>query len=126
MATQAFASRNTKVGDVVKHEYEAATGYCRELRTVTVTATTAVGTVLAGAAAVLVASTSSADGIVVDERVYEYRKTPGSYTLAVLVRGPAIVADASLTFGADVDTKAEKDAVIAVLDGLGIKSGYQV
>lgn len=115
MATQAFDARKTKVGDVVKHEYEDSTGYCRELRSVTVTATTAVGTVLNGAAAVLVAGTASADGVVVDERVYEYRKAPGTYTLAVLTRGPAIVGNKNLTYGADVDTGAEKLAVNAAL-----------
>lgn len=122
-----IATRNVKQGDVIKHEYEPSTGYCRELRSVTVTATTAIGTVLNGAAAVLVAGTASANGVVVDPKVYEYRKVPGTYTLAVLKAGPSIIGDANLTYGADVDTKAEKDAVNAALTAnTGIKVAVQV
>ena len=125
MATQAFNSRKTLVGDVVKYELPEK-AYTRELRSVTVTATTAVGTVLAGAAAVTVATTANADGIVVDERVYEKRLVPGTYSLAVLVRGPAIVGDLKLTYGADVDTTAEKNAVVAVLKAKNILVGNQL
>lgn len=125
MPTQAFNARKILEGDVVKHEY-ADKAFTRELRSVTVTATTAVGTVLAGAAAVTVATTANADGIVVDTSVYEKRLVPGTYTLAVLVRGPAIVGDLNLTYGADVDTVAEKAAVAAVLKAKNILVGNQL
>lgn len=122
MATGLIASRPTKVGDVLKHEYDPATGYCRELVTVTVPAAgLPVGAVLESTSVsgkynlVAVATTANADAVLIDVRVNDETVVDGDFELAVLTRGPAQVADESLTFAADIDTPAEREAAFAAL-----------
>ena len=119
MTTGLIDTRPTKVGDVLKFEYEPSTGYTREEVTVTVTEGMEVGAVLESTSVagkytlVAVATTADADGVLVDNSVNEL--AAGDATLAVLVRGPAGVADKSLTYAADVDTDVEKAAVWTAL-----------
>jgi hypothetical protein len=128
----AIASREMKLGNLLKCEYGATHGYCREAKTVTLTPTSAIGDVLytASGKGVLVdqANTASADGILVEPTLYTLRPKTGTLDVvaAVLVRGPAIVADGGLKFNADINTAAEKTALYAVLEGLGILVRKQV
>ena len=128
----AIATREMKLGNLVKSEFGTAHGYCREVKTVTLTPTSTLGDVLYTASdkEVLVdqANTASASSILVEPTVYKLRPTAGTLDVqaAVLVRGPAIVADGALTFNADINTDAEKLALYAVLEGLGILVRKQV
>ena len=122
MATGQLNTRPTKVGDVLKHEYTPCTGYCRELVTVTVPAGgLEVGAILESTSVagkytlVAVATTANADGVLIDNRVDDELTVGADFELAVLVRGPAQVADKSLSFAADVDTDPEKQAVFTAL-----------
>lgn len=47
-------------------------------------------------------------------------------TVAVMWRGPSMVKDAGLSYGSDVDTTAEKQAVQAALEGRGILVATQI
>lgn len=130
-STGLIATRQTKVGDVLKHEYVPSSGYTRELATVTVTSGMEVGAVLestsvAGKYTLVAAATAgNADGVLIDERVYD-DLAAGDHTLAVLVRGPAVVANDSLSFAADVDTDPEKQAAFDALKAAGILVFEQV
>lgn len=127
-STGLIATRQTKVGDVLKHEYVPSSGYTRELATVTVTAGMEVGAVLESTSVsgkyTLVAdlTQADADAVLIDERVYDDLEA-GDHTLAVLVRGPAIVANDSLSFNADV---ADPTVALAALKAAGILVFEQV
>jgi len=135
MATGQIGTRGTKVGDVLKNEYDPQSGYCREDVVVTVTAGMEVGAVLESTSVagkytlVTVATTANADGVLLDESIYAVDQTslPADFTLAVLTDGPSQVSDGALSYGADVDTQPEIDAVITALVGnTGIKTRPQV
>lgn len=126
------AIRDTKAGDVIKHEYAPQNGYCRELVEVDLKKDTVIGSVFVVSTGELVAVATSAEKlcVVVDPAVYNLRPTSGSATntvkVACLVRGPAIVGDLKLVYGVDVDTDAEKAAVAAQLKSQGILVEKQV
>lgn len=128
----AIATRADKLGNLVKYEQGTNHGYCRENLTVTLTPTSAIGDVLydnAGNLALVdVANTNNASAVLVDTTVYDLRPSTGTsnVTMAVMVRGDAILADDALNYAADVDTANEKAAVNAVLEGLGILVRTQV
>ncbi len=123
MATGKISERPTKVGDVLKNEYEPGSGYCREEVTVTIPAGgISVGAVLESNSVsgkytvVALAETANADAVLIDDSVWDTDTyTPGDHTLVCLVRGPAIVADKSLTAAADITTGVQKDALYAAL-----------
>jgi hypothetical protein len=118
-----IATDAQRVSNVVKHEYDPSTAYCREVVSVAVVSGMKVGAVLdnaTNAALVTVANTANASYVLIDPSVNVKQATPGNYNLLVLARGPAIVADAALSYAADVDTQPEKDAVNAVLKAKGI------
>lgn len=122
MATGLIATRPTKIGDVLKHEYDPQTGYCRELVTVTVPAGgLEIGAVLESTSVsgkytlVAVATTADADAVLVDTRVNDDTVVGGDFQLAVLTRGPAQVADKALSFAADIDTDPERQAAYTAL-----------
>ena len=132
MATGKNSTRPTKVGDVLKHEYDACSGYVRQNVTVTIpTDGLSVGAVLENttdaARYILVdaANVANASAVLLDVTVYDSLPA-GDYSLAVLVRGPSIVADDSLTFAADVDTPTERAAAIEALASRGILTKEQV
>lgn len=125
MATGLIGARGTKVGDVLKDEYKAYTGYTREDAVVTVTADMEVGAVLESTSVAgkytltTVATGGNADGVLIDSEVYNIDPAtvfPADFTLAVLVDGPAQVSKEALSFGADVDTQPEIDTVVAALE----------
>ena len=115
--------------NVVKHEYGADFAYCREAVTVNDTAgTLAIGTVLGKVTvtgkykrAVQSASDGSQNAAAI---VYAAKTIPGTTDTAVLclVRGPSGVSKAGLVLDATYDLQAEKDAVYASLNALGIQT----
>lgn len=128
----AIATREDKLGNLVKYEQAPEHGYCREVKSVTLTPTSAIGDVLydvSGHLAIVnVANTANTEAVLVDTNVYKLRPSTGTSNvdMAVMVRGGAILADGALNYAADVDTAPEKAAVNAVLEGLGILVREQV
>lgn len=114
-----LATSSTRFSAVVKHEYQPTLGFCRDTLTVNETAalTYPVGTVLG-----LVTATgkykrveaSAVDGSQVAAAIVIADALGNSGDIAVaaatdtkvlaITRGPVIVADAGLTFGASVST----------------------
>ncbi len=130
MATGLIASRPTKVGDVLKHEYAPATGYTRRKVVVTVPAGgLEIGAVLESTSVagkytlVAVATTANANAVLIDTLANDDTTVSGDFEMAVLMAGPSQVADKSLSFAADVDTDLEKQAVY---DALLANAGIQV
>lgn len=114
-----IATSTLGLSSVLAHEYEPAMGYCREVVDVTVVSGMKIGAVLSNTGAlVTVATTANASYVLIDERVKDL--APGTHKLLVLARGPVILKDYGLSYGADVDTTAEKDAVHAILKGKGM------
>ncbi len=131
MATGLIASRPTKVGDVLKHEYAPATGYTRRKVVVTVPAGgLEIGAVLESTSVagkytlVAVATTANATAVLIDTLANDDdTNIGGDFEMVVLMAGPSQVADKSLSFAADVDTDLEKQAVY---DALLANAGIQV
>lgn len=133
MATGLIASRPTKIGDVLKHEYLPSTGYCRAVGTVVVPSEgLPIGAVLESTSVagkytlVAEATLSNADAILIDVTANEGATVDGDFELAVLLRGPSQVADDSLTFAADVATPAERQTAYDALLTAGIEVLEQV
>ncbi len=126
------ATREDKLGALLKYEEAPEHGFCRKTLTVTLSPTSEIGDVMydnAGNYALVdVANTASAAAVLIDTNVYSLRPSTGTSNVAVacLVRGSAIVADDMLNYAADVNLDAEKTAVNAVLEGLGILVREQV
>tara|TARA_R100000541_G_C1897352_1_gene83975 strand:+ start:32263 stop:32667 length:405 start_codon:yes stop_codon:yes gene_type:complete len=130
MATGLIASRPTKVGDVLKHEYAPATGYTRRKVVVTVPAEgLEIGAVLESTSVagkyilVAVATTANANAVLIDTLANDDTTVGGDFEMTVLMAGPSQVADKSLSFATDVDTDVEKQAVY---DALLANAGIQV
>lgn len=130
-----FATDNgARFSSVVKHEYEPATSYCREVVTLNdVAQTLKVGTVLGKVTATgkyKKLEATAADGSQNAAAIYLGDTLGFSADLAVaattdtkilvMVRGPALISKAGLTFGASVDTQGELDAAYAQLAALGM------
>lgn len=115
----ADATRQPKLGDVVKKELWPEVNYCRDTGTVSVTSDVVVGTCLelSGSTYIEVVSGTESDtaAILIDKDVYNYSSgdTP---TLGLLVKGPAVVAENALSM-ADSATEAD---VITALEALDI------
>lgn len=124
-----IATDSTRYSAVVKNEFEPASGYCRESVTLNDTAQTLkVGTVLGKVTATgkyRVALSASADGSQTPAAILiaDASGNSGDIVLAnatdtkaiVLVRGPAIVADAGLTLGTGITAGAAKTALAALV-----------
>jgi len=127
-----LATREDKLGNLVKMEFGTEQGYCREMKTVTLTSASQIGDVLVDNAGnlelVAVATTGSAEAVLADTNVYSQRPATGTSVveMSVLVRGPVIVADGALKYNADINTASEIAALHAVLEGLGILVREQV
>lgn len=114
-----IATEGQRLGNVIAHEYEPATAFCRDVVPVTVVEGMTIGAVLDNAGAlVTVATTANAAYVLIDESVKDL--AAGAHDLLVLARGPVILKDAGLSYGADVDTDNEKAAVNAVLKAKGL------
>lgn len=119
------ATDRARLSNWLKHVYDPSSGYCFEtLAKSSVPANAVQGSVLTTAGAlVAVATTANAAYILMED--LNDPVTALKTSVLVLARGPAKVAAEALTFGADVDTTAEKNAVLAVLAGKGILADKQ-
>ena len=119
------ATDRARLSNWLKHVYDPSSGYCFEtLAKSSVPANAVQGSVLTTAGAlVAVATTANAAYILMED--LNDPATALKTRVLVLARGPAKVAREALTFGADVDTDGEKDAVLAVLAGKGILADKQ-
>ena len=116
------------ISNVVKHEYGADYAYCKKLVTVNDTAgTLAIGQVLGKSADTgkwMRAVQTAIDGSAVAGAIVASAKTiAGTTDTQVLVyfRGPMGVSKNGLVLDATYDTAAEKAAVYASLETLGIQ-----
>lgn len=118
-----ISQRPTRQTAVLKGELLAGTGYSRKLVDVNIVAGMDIGAVLYDAGSqwelVAVANTADAAAVLIDDNVDT--STTGVQTLAVVYDG-AIVNAANLIMAADIDTDAEKEAVYAALDKVGIRA----
>jgi hypothetical protein len=130
-----FATDNgIRFSSVIKHEYEPATAFCRDVVTVNdVAQTMKVGTVLGKVTATgkyKKLEATAADGSQNAAAIFLGDTLGNSVDLAVaattdtkvlvLTRGPAFVSKSALVFGASVDTQGELDAAYAQLTALGM------
>ena len=123
-----LATEMQTLSNVVKHEYDIARAYCRELVTVNDAAQTlAIGTVLGKVTAdgkYKVAVQTAEDGsAVADAIVISVKTIPATTDTEVLcmVRGPASINKAGLVLDATYNLDAEKAAVYAALEAKGIQ-----
>ena len=119
------ATDRARLSNWLKHVYDPSSGYCFETLVKSAVPANAVqGSVLTtDGALVAVATTATAAYILMED--LNDPETALKTRVLVLARGPAKVAREALTFGADVDTDGEKDAVLAVLAGKGILADKQ-
>lgn len=129
-----IATESNRFSNVVKHEYDPATAYCRDVVTVNdAAATFKVGAVLGKVTATgkyKLVTVAATDGSEVASAVViaDVNGNSGDVTIPattdtkvlVLSRGPVIVSKAALQLGADVDTDAEKLVVYNALKAVGI------
>ncbi len=121
------STRKPKVGNLVKHEYEPAHGFCREVATVNVAADTevSVGSVLGKVTAsgkYVPRDPDASDGSEVAAGVAVENKTitaATDTTLAVMVRGNSILAKGALVFDVTHDA-GEQATAISEIEALGI------
>lgn len=129
-----IATESNRFSNVVKHEYDPATAYCRDVVTVNdAAATFKVGAVLGKVTATgkyKLVTVAAIDGSEVASAVVigDAFGNSGDVTIPattdtkvlVLSRGPVIVSKSMLQLGADVDTDAEKLVVYNALKAVGI------
>src|SRR3990167_6861958 len=129
-----FATESNRFSNVVKHEYDPATAYCRDVVTVNdAAATFKIGAVLGkvtGTGKYKLVTVAAIDGSEVASAVVigDSVGNAGDVTIPattdtkvlVLSRGPVIVSKSMLQLGADVDTDAEKLVVYNALKAVGI------
>ncbi|MCP4341359.1 MAG: hypothetical protein GY799_21390 [Desulfobulbaceae bacterium] len=119
----AVLTRPAKIGNVVKQEFWADSGWCRKTVTVTVTSGMEIGAVLEETSVggkgtlVVTATAANASCILIDKDVYT--TGTGDHSLVVLYKGPSIVAKNALTYGT-ITSGAETTAE-AALTVLGMK-----
>lgn len=119
------ATDRARLSNWLKHVYDPSSGYCFEtLAKSSVPANAVQGSVLTTAGALVTVDTTANTAYILMEDLND-PVTALKTSVLVLARGPAKVAREALTFGADVDTDAEKDAVLAVLAGKGILADKQ-
>lgn len=127
------ATRKPKIGNLVKHEYAREYGYCREVvvSNITAGADLSVGSVLGKITATgkyVPRDPAAVDGSEVAAAVVVENKTIPAATdtdIAVIVRGPSILADGALVFDVAHDA-AQKAAAIAEIESLGVVVRTQV
>lgn len=124
-----LATRNNKLSGVLAHEYAPEFGYCRKTVTVTVEAGMDIGAVLrlsAGkwvwVAAADVATLPADVAVLIEGGAGKDVPTlaAGDYSLTILFRGPAGVADAGLKYKGVALTAPQKLTVQAALEVKGI------
>lgn len=126
------ATREDKLGNLLKMESHKEWGFCRKTTSVTLTPTSDIGDVLYDSSGNLTlvnnANVANAEAILIDTDVVTKRPTTGTANVqaVVLYRGDAVVADKALNYNADIDTDAKKSALYAQLDSLRIAVRTQV
>jgi hypothetical protein len=114
-----IATQGKVVSDVLAHEYDPSSSYCREMVSVTVVAGMKIGSVVtATGVLVVVATTAQASFVVIDESVKDL--APGAASLLCLARGPVKLKDSGLQYGADITTAPQKAAIAVVLAAKGL------
>jgi hypothetical protein len=121
------------LGNLVKHEYAREHGFCREVVTVNVAADTelSVGSVLGKVTATgkyTVSDAAAVDGSEVAAAIVVENKSVAATTdteVAVIVRGPAIIAKQALVFDVAHDAGQIATAV-AEIQSLGVVVREQV
>lgn len=124
-----IATDTFRFSHVFKHEYEPALAYCRDVVTANESAvkTYAPGTVLGKVTATgkyKIAVQTAADGSQNAAAIVMEDKSVAASTdtkVLVMTKGPAIVSKAGLILDATFDLDAEKNAVYAALEALGIR-----
>ncbi len=123
-----IATDTFRFSHLVKHEYEPSLAFCRSalVANEATVKTYAVGTVLGKVTATgkwKICVQSAVDGSQTPAAVvladYSVPATTDTKVLA-LTRGPAIVSKSALVLDATFDLQAEKDALYASLEALGI------
>jgi hypothetical protein len=122
-----IATRKPLLGNVLKHEYSPEHGYCREVVTVNVAAATELsnGSVLGKVTATgkyVPRDPDAVDGSEVAAAVVVENKSVTATTdtdVAVIVRGPAILATTGLVFDVAHDA-TQQAAAISEIEALGI------
>lgn len=131
-----ISTRKPLLGNLVKHEYAREHGFCREVVTVNVAADTelSVGSVLGKVTAtgkyvpVNAAAVVGQEGAEVAAAIVVENKSVAATTdtdVAVLVRGPAIVAEGGLVFDV-AHTAVQIATAVGELESLGIVVRKQV
>ena len=123
-----LATDTLRFSNTVKHEYEPAMAYCREVATLNETAgaTYPIGTVLGKVTATgkyKRVEATAVDGSQVAAAVTIADVTVVANTdakVVVLARGPAMVSKSALSFGASVDTAPEFATAYSQLATVGI------
>lgn len=129
-----IANDTQRYSNVVKHEFEPSWAYCKKMVTLNdAAATLQIGTVLGMVTATgkyKVCEATAVDGsevaavILVGNAMGQplpvVAANNADTQVLVIHRGPAAVSASALTFGASVNTDAEKAAAHAQLDAKGI------
>jgi hypothetical protein len=122
------ATRKTRLGDVLKHEYGLKDFYARENRSLTVSGEEQIGTVYKADGTILLAAEVAALtgddnlSILVDDCIYTDGLGAGTREYAVIWRGPAVLRRKGLKFG-DTLSEGQIDTVVASLVAQGFKVG---
>lgn len=130
-----IATRSNKLSGVLAHEYAPEFGYCRKTVTVTVEAGMDIGAVLrlsAGkwvwVAAADVATLPADVAVLIEGGAGKDVPSlvPGDYSLTILFRGPAGVADLGLKYKGAALSAGQKVTVQAALEAKGITTRVAV
>jgi hypothetical protein len=128
-----IATRKPLLGNLLKHEYAKEHGYCREVVTVNITDATSlsVGSVLGKVTATgkyTVSDSAAVDGSEVAAAIVVANTDVAAATdteVAVLVRGPAIIAKQALVFDVAHDA-GQIETAVAEIESLGVVVREQV
>ena len=124
------AQDSYRLSHVVKRELWPEAGYCRLQVTAGETADYKIGTVLGKVTAsgkYIKAVQTAVDGSAVAAAVVMEDKTVANGTgVLALVRGPAAVSRSALILDASYNLDAEKEAVYAALEALGVMTNVTV
>jgi len=126
-------TRKPLLGNLLKHEYSGNLGYCRDVVTVNISggADLSVGSVLGKVTATgkyVQRDPAGGDGSEVSAAVVVENKTVGDGVdadIAVLVRGPSVIAKEALVFDV-THTSGEKATAISEIEALGVVARKQV
>lgn len=126
-----IATRQDKLGNLVKSEYGTEHGYCRSIVSAAQGSDTdyEIGTVLGTADGInyVISVETAVDGSQVPAAIVieDITVGVGGADVTVISRGPALIAKQALKLDATFDNDAKKAAAYAALEALGIKIADQ-